>query len=430
MFVMPSRPSPLAQILQGFSEAAPAYLQKRREEKSSEALFNTLSQMDENVSPLEFTRLLHSNPNLLPEHRASALKSYTDIQNAQSKQTAANRPVGGSRSGNVVYDANGRPRLTAGAQSKRDEANITLAQQGKPLLRDRDINPEIAAWEDEHPDQVRRENENTAPITPFQKHREGLANAPKEELPPEQRFVPTNMTPKQLDKWHTENRKYNEKPYDAVSERVRGTTKFNTIIDSMERLNEHGELPDDANRWTINPETGDVYDTLKKLSIGATPDTELFIKDLYEMAPDAKKDYGARITDFDLKTHMKKYPSLMNTKQGRRLILNQIKMLNKITQEYDKALVGVYRRHGLANITREQAENEAEDISKKEIDKVLNQYYQSINKSEAVQKTQHNSKTAYFESLPDPLGFPEGHRLRNDKTNEILELRDGKWEKL
>lgn len=439
MFTVPSHPSPLAQILQGFSEAAPAYLQKRKEEKSSEALFNTLSQMDENVSPLEFTRLLHSNPNLLPEHRASALKSYTDIQNAQSRQTAANR----QRNPDT-----GQWVMSKGERDKYAAMNIRREENGEPLVPLKKFQTKYLGWPEE---EAYGDEEEVMPIkqgtdnilksrTPSQATPSGdQSPVPKEGQNPELidaamdedlLLEPTKppFSGKRYEQWQTANRKANQETFKKAVEHLQAVEQESHGLSVLEDLNNRGNLPQGMERLEIDPETGDIRATAKLFAV-QHPDAERWVKTVYSMLNGLKGTFGARITNFDLESFMKRFPSLTNTREGRDQILQQIKIMNQLNTYHDKAIVGEIAKHQMENISPEQLYTIAKNKTLKSIQKSREELAQ-IGRNASQQATATMPGTQFFEELPDPSLFQEGKVAKNEKGEPVKIIRNGKWEDL
>ena len=73
--------------------------------------------------------------------------------------------------------------------------------------------------------------------------------------------------------------------------------------------------------------------------------------------------FGARVTNFDLQTFLSRLPGLLNTYEGRKVIIDQMELSSRIAGLYDTALLDVYRHYGQDKITPERAD----EIAKRKI---------------------------------------------------------------
>lgn len=150
------------------------------------------------------------------------------------------------------------------------------------------------------------------------------------------------MTPAEEIKNQSENRKQNLPLYDEINKRLSGFEDELRDIGRLQQLDERGNLPSGGEKWAIDWQTGDPRISPSLLG----PDGELYLKTIYNMYGKAKEFFPGRVTNFDLETFKKRFPSLANSPSGRKLILKQIELANKIAYLKDDLLRQAYEHYG------------------------------------------------------------------------------------
>lgn len=183
------------------------------------------------------------------------------------------------------------------------------------------------------------------PLTPQQK------NAPKEssliseaEWPEPE--TPKNPTQAERIKWENNNEKENNALLKETGDKKKIYRSNDNNIKTMTQINDGGYLPSGLGKLLIvNPETGDIRPTaaLAKLQ---NPQTELYVKNLKQWLKGAKEFFGARVTNFDVTAFMAQLPSLMNSEQGRRLILKQMQYNNDLEALHNNTLNEGLKKYG------------------------------------------------------------------------------------
>lgn len=129
-------------------------------------------------------------------------------------------------------------------------------------------------------------------------------------------------------------------------------------------------------RLNINPQTGDLI-----IPAAASPEAQRFVKTINDMTRNAKDTYGARVTNFDLTQFMKRLPSLANSEEGRRQIIQQLQLINKINLAQDTALLDTIEdAGGVRKIDYDIAQGIGEKRSKKDTNKYISEF-KNIGKS-------------------------------------------------
>lgn len=196
------------------------------------------------------------------------------------------------------------------------------------------------------------EGEPGEPIEPGKVGKEAPAKAETwPEIP-----APSNMTHEEKIKWGNNNEKSNIKELKEVEKKKKAYRDNGILINSLTKGNESKKLPAGLGKLVvIDPETGDIRPTAQ-LSGNINPETELYIKNLKQFLKGAKDFFGARVTNFDVSSFMQQLPSLLNSEQGRRVILKQMKLVNDLesvhANELDEGIKHYGRNANYIDISR------------------------------------------------------------------------------
>lgn len=167
---------------------------------------------------------------------------------------------------------------------------------------------------------------------------------PEEEWP--EIPQPPIMTNAEMVKWQNDNQKENNKLIKETGDKKKAFRSNDILIDSMTKINDGGYLPEGIEKMLIiDPETGDIRPTAQLAKI-QNPQTELYVKNLKQWLKGAKDFFGARVTNFDVSSFMQQLPSLLNSEQGRRLILKQMKYVNDLESIYNNTLNEALKKYG------------------------------------------------------------------------------------
>lgn len=142
------------------------------------------------------------------------------------------------------------------------------------------------------------------------------------------------------------------KSYDIEKEELDILEELSPQIKAIERLN-------------INPSTGQLL-----IPALASPEAQRFVKTVNDFTTRAKDSYGSRVTNFDLDQFMKRLPTLANSDEGRKQIIEQMKLLNSMNVVYEDTLHDIINQHGgIRNIDYDQAEQMTNKQIKPELEK-------------------------------------------------------------
>jgi hypothetical protein len=135
------------------------------------------------------------------------------------------------------------------------------------------------------------------------------------------------------------------------------------------------------------------------------------IKLIIDSTSNIKDTYGARVTNFDLQTYLKKLPSLLNSPEGKRRVLRDLKIINQLNQMHSKGIQEIFEQNGGSD--------------KLPFSKVESIYKKRYGEQERALKDQFvNPDKGIFEEKPDAHKFL-GKRLKDPNTGEIF-ISDGK----
>ena len=189
----------------------------------------------------------------------------------------------------------------------------------------------------------------------------------------------------------------NAKEYAEIKQKSRGYDDEIRRLGQMGRLNDSGKLPTGLERLNINWSTGDI-----RVPGLANPETQLFVKSVNDFTTKAKDTYGARVTNFELGTFMRRLPTLANTEEGRRLIIEQMQVNAGLEKLYQDSLKEVYDNYGLRGIDSQKAEQIAEEIRKEDEEALLNKY-EDVMSSQEVYEARKLAPEGMF-----PVKNPQG----------------------
>ncbi len=155
---------------------------------------------------------------------------------------------------------------------------------------------------------------------------------------------------------------------DANSKSLSSLESEGHSIQLLNELNDSGEVAEGFSNININPKTGDLI--IPKL---ATPEEQLFAKTINDFTVKAKDSYGGRVTNFELDKFMQRLPTLANSKEGRKLILEQMRIVNEVMQLEKRAVQQVIDRYGIRNIDYAAAERIGRENIKDQVADLRNQ---------------------------------------------------------
>jgi len=172
-------------------------------------------------------------------------------------------------------------------------------------------------------------------------------NQPVQENKPSFPELPTpeNMTHSERVKWQNSNEKENNKELKQTQTKKKNLQATKHLIRGMEKANESGKLPSGLASLIIDPATGEIRGEAQLAGL-VNPETEKYVKNLKQFLRGAKEYFGARVTNFDVSSFMGQLPSLLNSEQGRRLILKEMEYVNDLENLHNGLLDDALKHYG------------------------------------------------------------------------------------
>jgi hypothetical protein len=217
----------------------------------------------------------------------------------------------------------------------------------------------------------------------------------------------SGLTPSEKIRRQSERYKTGLPVYQETSTKLRGLEREKERLHILDNLNKSGKLPKNIGRLNID-KNGNL-----RLPYLASSEAQRYIKTLNEFSSGAKDTYGSRVTNFDLQQFMSRYPTLLNSQEGREQIYQQMRIVNKINSVFYRNLKKVFDdAGGVRKIDADIAESLAEKMSEKEIDKLVEQFDKISSKI---------AEGNEVEELPTAI---------NRSTGERLILKEDQWQPL
>lgn len=179
---------------------------------------------------------------------------------------------------------------------------------------------------------------------------------------------PAQTTPKEKESWREKNQTFNNKELKETREKL-DTHRTNVVkYKHMENLNESDKIPSGVGRLVINPESGEPY-AIASLAGIVNKETQDFVKTVNDFLSGAKDYFGGRVSNFEVNSFKSRLPTLMNTQEGRRLIIKQMQLMEELQIIRDKEFSDGLKHYGrnanysdIANIVDEKVEQKEQAV--------------------------------------------------------------------
>jgi hypothetical protein len=133
--------------------------------------------------------------------------------------------------------------------------------------------------------------------------------------------------------------------------------EWQDTLDNLEmsgmRYDRLGELfkPENDEKYPNNVAVGlfskdGKLNDLAYTALARNPEAQESIKLIYQDLQNAKNTYGAKLTNFDVATYLQQLPSLLNTPDGRRQILTDIRKMNDFNRKYYQETLDIINQKG------------------------------------------------------------------------------------
>lgn len=137
---------------------------------------------------------------------------------------------------------------------------------------------------------------------------------------------PENRSPKEATKWRDNNKAVNTKRFQEIQKDKAAAESSMVSLGQLKQIQERGNLPSGVARLVmLDKDTGEL-----RPAVGLTgkqhKDVDLWSKIVNQYVRGAKQMFGGRVTNYDVQVFLKGLPSLMNSSEGRRAIIEMMKV--------------------------------------------------------------------------------------------------------
>ncbi len=202
--------------------------------------------------------------------------------------------------------------------------------------------------------------------SPSQSNNSQSQRSQENEWPPIEE--PYKPTPGEEFKRSSKREDTNIPIYNENNKKVYSLEQEGMSIDRLQQLSP--KMPEGfLGKANIDFKTGEL-----RIPAGANAETQLYAKTLNDFTTKAKDSYGSRVTNFDLSQFMKRLPTLANSKEGRDLILQQMKIINELNLLHDKGLKETFDHYGVGRINSQEARKIADQRMSQKKEELLERY--------------------------------------------------------
>jgi len=394
-------------------------LQQEKQEQTQKygsILSETLGQLSEDASPIDYARAYSSAISQgLPLEMAQGM---TSLQKALQKPTGAGG-LGFEKRDDLV-DLFGRFGMEDEQAQMEADLYIALPQGGKTayanMFFDRMQRGQLAS-----PSQPQRRADIPVGMQIPGGPMGDVSDVEQTEVA-EFRFPEVDifqgLTPKEKVARQKDLFNENATSYAELNKKRRGYEDELRRFGQMERLNDSGKLPKGLESLNINWTSGDI-----RIPRLANAETQLFVKEVNDFTTKAKDTYGSRVTNFELGTFMRRLPTLANSEEGRRMILDQMKVNTSIDKLHQDSLAEVYDQYGLRGVDSQKAEVIAKDLRKDDEEVLLDQYSDVLKSQEVYEARQMAPEGLFPVKKPDgTVGYVPTNKLDEFKKKGYIPL--------
>ena len=120
----------------------------------------------------------------------------------------------------------------------------------------------------------------------------------------------------------------------------------------------------------------------------------------------AQGTYGGKVSNFEAAQYLKRLPGLLNSPEGKKRVIRDLNILNKINLLHDQAIQDEFDLHGgCGSIPYADAERNAIKKVKPQIDQLKEEFV--------------NPKQKVFKSMPD-ASLHKGKKIHDETTGDIF----------
>lgn len=454
MFTLREREEPLSQLLGGLGQVGLAYagnrMRESREQKQRESLSNALEELDmmqqegREVSPLTVLKKITS-VNAPETMKKQALDTYESMNRKRKMPETSLNPEQqafvntylGPTLGGMWAQMNPGERLEFIRQGREtmERYGVSLEDYINKKNKKGISELEGLAEEDNQPASFEQQIEQS-----YEKLKQKHGDTPILERPVDidfsvlpkdvefdQETATKGLTGKETANiWVKHNLQKNEEAFKDSTKNLRAAESQLGNLRELKRINDSGNLPSGLQKALFVGPDGKLRAVSKLTGLGFTQKELKDIDQWEKFLASASLEnltgtFGGRVTDFDIKAQREKFPSLFNTQEGRRILINHMMLAQRANMLYDNALREVIARYGAGRISPSNAQILAEKLIApqiKEIQEEAQMVAERSKENEEMSKTSQLEKSSpgisvgaptkqnVFDRLPDPKKFP------------------------
>lgn len=200
-------------------------------------------------------------------------------------------------------------------------------------------------------------------------------NPPPREIDPDAGLNPEEKVARQEKRYEK-----NLPLYEEMDAKLRGLEAEEETVGILTDLNESKKLPKGLGRVNVNYKEGNLI-----VPAFANAETQRYVKTVNEFLNRAKDTFGSRVTNFELDKFLQRLPTLANTEEGRRVILQQMKYFNSIEKTYQLELQKyIDEKGGIRNVDFDVAKRKARERSEPKIKEIKSNFKAAEKEGESI----------------------------------------------
>lgn len=360
------------------------------------ALQNAISSLPPNASAQDIIKAVTGTRTHNPDSKKNMLTNYFEAN--KQEETARHNKATEEKDAKSSVDkellksqliANGYPDYEADLfVNSPPSVQNRMAAQHQDLISRRIRHPLVQQNPQAQPLQ-NQPQETVNPEQPVQNQPEQMPvqeNIPQEQVQPTEIVeevvpldkkgypfpdIPPETTLKEKEAWRNKNQAFNNKELKEFQTKTNENKKIGIQLNTMRQDNDSGEIPEGLSRLIIDPKTGEPY-PLAQLGGLVNKQTQRFVKTINDFVSGAKAFFGGRVSNFEVDTFKSRLPNLMNTSEGRRLIIEQMSLMNELESIHNNEMEKALQHYGrnadysfISKVVDERTSKNSEEIINK-----------------------------------------------------------------
>lgn len=190
-------------------------------------------------------------------------------------------------------------------------------------------------------------------------------------------------------------------------------------ISKMEKLIDSGKLNHPVIAGLAKTATKGIFGVGLNLMGLLSPESQEFDKLSTDFVKDAKDIFGSRLTNLDIETFLQTVPTLSQSNDGKRLVINNLRLFNEGAKIKKHAMDEIIDANG--GVTPPNLESLVDKVAAPRLDALAERF-----KENEPKKAESGSQ---YKDLPEAASV-SGKKFRDKKTGDVVQSVDGKWVKV